>query len=167
MAQRQPQRSWSTPTLPPQRAALTLHAAGIDLGAAAHWGAVPPRDAPQPGRRCGACTADLAALADWRATGGRTPIALASTGVYGSPLLALRTTRGVAVRLVDPQPGQKRKGRPQRDRHDCQGIPRRHTCGRRSGAFRPTSAAGGAGLSGHAPCGSPLRRSLSCRGHKR
>src|SRR5713226_2138825 len=38
MAQRQPQRSWSTPTLPPQRAALTLHAAGIDLGAAAHWG---------------------------------------------------------------------------------------------------------------------------------
>jgi len=32
--------------LPPQLAAVTLHAAGIDIGASEHWVAVPPDRAP-------------------------------------------------------------------------------------------------------------------------
>ena len=41
------------------------HAAGIDIGAAEHWVAVPPDRSPQPVRRFGTFTADLEALADW------------------------------------------------------------------------------------------------------
>ena len=47
------------PALPPQLAAANLHAAGIDIGADAHFVAVPPSDDPQPVRGFGACTADL------------------------------------------------------------------------------------------------------------
>ena len=49
MAQRKQQRSRSTPALPPQLAAVNLHAAGIDIGAEAHWVAVPPSDDPTIG----------------------------------------------------------------------------------------------------------------------
>jgi hypothetical protein len=41
---------------PPQRAAVNLHAAGIDVGAEAHYVAVPPSDDPQPVRCFGAYT---------------------------------------------------------------------------------------------------------------
>ena len=137
MAQRTPKSSRSKPTLPPQLAAVNLHAAGIDIGAEAHWVAVPPSDDPQPIRSFGACTADLEALADWLATCGSTTIALESTGVYWIPLFELLETRGFEVLLVDPQQVQKIKGRPKSDRHDCQWIQRLHTFGLLSGAFRP------------------------------
>ncbi len=137
MAQRKPKSSRSKPTLPPQLAAVNLHAAGIDIGAEAHWVAVPPSDDLQPVRCFGACTADLEALADWLATCGITTIALESTGVYWIPLFELLETRGFAVLLVDPQQVQKIKGRPKSDRHDCQWIQRLHTFGLLAGAFRP------------------------------
>ena len=44
--------------LPAQRAAVNLPAAGSDIGAQAHWGAVPPDRDAQPVRGFGACTAD-------------------------------------------------------------------------------------------------------------
>src|SRR6266849_3949751 len=124
--------------LPAQLAAVNLHAAGIDIGAEAHWVAVPPSDDLQPVRCFGACTADLEALADWLATCGITTIALESTGVYWIPLFELLETRGFAVLLVDPQQVQKIKGRPKSDRHDCQWIQRLHTFGLLAGAFRPS-----------------------------
>jgi hypothetical protein len=65
------------------------HAAGIDIGAAAHWGAVPPGCDPPPVRRFGPCTADLDALAAWLLDGGVTTVARASTGVSWMPLFAL------------------------------------------------------------------------------
>jgi hypothetical protein len=92
--------------------------------------------APQPVGSCGACTADLEALADWLALCGITTIALESTGVYWIPLFELLETRGFAVLLVDPQQVQKIKGRPKSDRHDCQWIQRLHTFGLLAGAFR-------------------------------
>ena len=103
MAQRKQKTSPPTPTLPPQLAAVNLHAAGIDIGAERHFVAVPPSDDPQPVRGFGAYTADLEALADWLATCGITTIAMESTGVYWIPLFALLETRGFAVLLVDPQ----------------------------------------------------------------
>ena len=65
------------------------HAAGVDIGAAAPWVAVPPGRGPHPGRRCGPCTADLDALADWRMDGGVPTVAMASTGVAWTPVVAL------------------------------------------------------------------------------
>src|SRR2546427_9369231 len=60
-----------TPLLPPLPVlsdALQVcnpHAAGIDIGEAEHWVAVPPGRDPQPVRRFGTFTVDLDALADW------------------------------------------------------------------------------------------------------
>jgi transposase len=84
-----------TPLLPPSPVLSdTLqvyhpHAAGIDIGEAEHWGAVPPGGDPQPVRRFGTCTADRDALADWLLDGGVTTVAMASTGVDWMPLFAL------------------------------------------------------------------------------
>jgi hypothetical protein len=81
MTSRKQNAAQVSPTLPPQLAAATLHAAGLDIGAEAHFVAVPPSDDPQPVRSFGAYTADLEALAAWLATCGITTVALESTGV--------------------------------------------------------------------------------------
>src|SRR5437879_5718348 len=154
MAQRPPKSSRSTPTLPPHLAAVSLHAVGIDLGADAHGGAVPPSDAPQPVRSFGACTAALAARADWLATCGLPPSALASPGVSWLPLCARLETRGCAVLVVAPPHVQKSKGRPKSARHDCQWRQRLPPVGLLSGAGRPALRA--------APC-SPATREAAYR----
>jgi len=127
----------SAPALPPQLAAAHLHAAGIDVGAEAHFVAVPPSDDPQPVRGFGAFTADLEALVAWLVACAITTVALESTGVYWIPLFELLEARGFEVLLVDPQQVQKIKGRPKSDVHDCQWIQRLHTFGLLAGAFRP------------------------------
>lgn len=58
MARRKPQHPRSQSALPPQLAAVNLHAAGIDVGAETHYVAVPPSDDVQPVRRFGAYTVD-------------------------------------------------------------------------------------------------------------
>src|SRR3989440_5990780 len=62
------------------------HAAGIDIGEAEHWVAVPPHCDPQPVRRFGTCTA---ALADGLLACGVTTVAMESTGVSWIPLFEL------------------------------------------------------------------------------
>src|SRR5262249_56163274 len=80
-------------------------AAGIDVGADAHWACVPADRQPEPVRRFGTCTADLEALADWLQACGVTTVAMESTGVYWIPLYELLEARGVQVRLVESRPG--------------------------------------------------------------
>ena len=123
--------------LPPQLRAVHLHAAGIDVGGAEHWVAVPEGSDPRPVRRFGACTADLEALADWLAACGVTTVALESTGVYWIALFELLERRGFEVVLVDPRQFHQMAGRPKSDVHDCQWLQRLHTCGLLAGAFRP------------------------------
>src|SRR6266699_210830 len=113
------------------------HAAGIDIGEAEHWVAVPPDRVPQPVRRFGTCTADLAALADWLLDGGGTTVAMASTGVDWIPLFALLEARGMQVLLIDPRQAKRAPGRPKTDRLDCQWLQRLHAYGLLAGAFRP------------------------------
>ena len=88
MAHRKKPQRRSQPALPPQLAAVNLHAAGLDVGAEAHYVAVPPSDDPQPVRGFGAYTVDLEALADWLAACGITTVALESTGSLGSRCLS-------------------------------------------------------------------------------
>jgi transposase len=137
MARRKLQPPRAKTALPPQLAAVNLHAAGIDVGAEAHYVAVPPSDEPQPVRCFGASTVDLESLADWWAACEVTTIALESTGVYGIPLFELLERRGVEVLRVDPHQVQQSKGRPKSDIHDGQGRQRRHPFGVLAGAFRP------------------------------
>ena len=113
------------------------HAAGIDIGEAEHWVAVPPDRAPQPVRRFGTFTADLDVLADWLIDCGITTVAMVSTGVYWIPLFELLEARGVQVLLIDPRQAKRAPGRPKTDRLDCQWLQRLHTYGLLAGAFRP------------------------------
>ncbi len=128
MARRKQKSASPVDILPPQVATVHLHAAGIDVGAAEHWAAVPPCDDPQPVRRFGANTAARDALADWLWACGIPPVALDSTGVYWIPLFELLEARGFQVLLVDPGT-MPRNGRPKTDVHDCQWLQRLHTCG--------------------------------------
>jgi transposase len=118
------------------------HAAGIAIGEAEHWVAVPPGGAPQPVRRFGTCTADLDALAAWLLDCGGTTVALESTGVYWIPLFELLEARGIQVLLIDPRQAKRAPGRPQTDRLDCKWLQRLHTYGLLAGAFRPDDQGG-------------------------
>ena len=113
------------------------HAAGIDIGEAEHWVAVPPGCDPQPVRRFGTFTVDLDALADWLIDCGVTTVAMASTGVYWIPLFELLEARGVQVLLIDPRQAKRVPGRPKTDRLDCKWLQRLHAYGLLAGAFRP------------------------------
>jgi transposase len=81
-------------------------------------------------------------VADWLAACGIPTVALASTGVYWSPLFELWEGRGFAGLVVDPPQGQKIKGRPTSAGHDGQWRPRLQTFGRLAGAFRPPDPVG-------------------------
>ncbi len=132
-----------TPTLPPSSVlseALQVchpHAAGIDIGEAEHWVAVPPGCDLQPVRRFGTFTVDLDALADWLIDGGVTTVARESTGVYWIPLFERLEARGVQVLLIDPRHAKRAPGRPKTDRLNCKWLQRLHTYGLLAGAFRP------------------------------
>ena len=60
----------ASPSLPASLQHLNLNAAGIDIGATAHFVAVPPDRDPQPVRQFATFTADLHRLADWLAACG-------------------------------------------------------------------------------------------------
>jgi transposase len=113
------------------------HAAGIDIGEAEHWVAVPPGRDPQPVRRFGTFTADLDTLADWLLDCGVTTVAMESTGVYWIPVFELLEARGLQVLLIDPRQAKRAPGRPKTDRLDCQWLQRLHAYGLLAGAFRP------------------------------
>ena len=107
------------------------------MGAEAPYGAVPPSDAPQPGRRCGASTVDVEALANGWAACGLTTVALESPEGSWIPRCALLETHGVEGVRVEPPPVPKITGRPKRDVHAWQGRQRRHPVGLLASACRP------------------------------
>ncbi len=124
------------------------HAAGIDVHAATHWVAVPPRSAPPPPadhppgrpahvRSFGTCTADLHQLADWLTRCGVRTVAMESTGIYWIPLFELLESKGFEVFLVDPRQSRHAPGRPKSDVLDCQWLQRLHSYGLLTASFRP------------------------------
>jgi transposase len=119
--------------LPP----LNDHAAGIDVGSAEHWVAVPPGSDPEPVRCFGSFTADLHRLADWLTTCGGKTVALESTGIYWIALFQVLEARGFAVHLVDARRAKSLPGR-KRDLLDCQWLQKLHTFGLLKRCFRPT-----------------------------
>ena len=98
------QRNRSIPLKPGKsRTALTIthpNAAGIDIGSASHFVAVPPDRDDDPVREFPSFTVDLHALADWLGACGVDTVAMESTGVYWIPLFELLESRGFAVLLV-------------------------------------------------------------------
>ena len=122
------------------RAALRIthpNAAGIDIGSAAHFVAVPPERDDEPVREFPSFTVDLNAIADWLAACGVDTVAMESTGVYWIPLFELLESRGFTVFLVNARHVKNVSGR-KSDVLDCQWLQQLMTYGLLSAAFRPT-----------------------------
>jgi len=124
-----------TAGLPP----LNRQAAGIEVGRAEHYVAVPPDRSPEPVRRCASLTADRHAVADWLHACPIDPVVMESPGVYGIPRSQILEARGVAVHLVHARHAKNLPGR-----HtaiaDCQWLQKLHPCGLLNSSFRPTAA---------------------------
>ena len=128
------------PTRP--RAALSLthpNAAGIDIGSASHFVAVPPERDDQPVRQFPSFTADLERLADWLRACAVDTVVMESTGVYWIALFELLERRGFTVLLVNARHVKNVSGR-KSDVLDCQWLQQLMTYGLLRGAFRPSDA---------------------------
>lgn len=112
------------------------NAAGIDIGSASHFVAVPPDRDEQSVREFASFTADLEALADWLSTCGVDTVAMESTGVYWIALFELLESRGFTVLLVNARHVKNVSGR-KSDVLDCQWLQQLMTYGLLRGAFRP------------------------------
>jgi transposase len=115
---------------------LNLNAAGIDVGADAHWVAVPPDRDERPVQCFGAFTADLYALAEWLRQCQIETVVMESTGVYWIALFEVLEERGFDVKLVDAHYARQVPGR-KTDVKDCQWLQELHTYGLLHAAFRP------------------------------
>lgn len=115
---------------------MNQHAAGIDVGSASHYVAVPEDRDDQPVREFPGFTGDLYRLADWLSACGVETVAMESTGVYWIPLFQVLEERGFDVKLVDARQLKRVPGR-KTDVTDCQWLQQLHTFGLLSGAFRP------------------------------
>jgi len=124
-----------------QRALTITHpnAAGIDIGSASHFVAVPPDRDDEPVREFQSFTVDLNALADWLTACGVDTVAMESTGVYWIPLFELLESRGFTVLLVNARHVKNVSGR-KSDVLDCQWLQQLMSYGLLSGAFRPADA---------------------------
>jgi len=113
------------------------NAAGIDIGSASHFVAVPPDRDERPVREFRSFTEDLEALAQWLKDCGVDIVAMESTGVYWIPLYELLDSRGFIVHLVNARHVKNVSGR-KSDVLDCQWLQQLMSYGLLSGAFRPT-----------------------------
>jgi transposase len=137
MAQRK-QRTVSSSRAAPL--ALTHpNAAGIDIGSASHFVAVPPHRDDEPVREFHSFTADLERMADWLGECGIDTVAMESTGVYWIPLFELLDARGFTVLLVNARHVKNVTGR-KSDVLDCQWLQQLMSYGLLRGAFRPGDA---------------------------
>jgi transposase len=113
------------------------NAAGIDIGSASHYVAVPADRDEQPVREFKSFTEDLLAMADWLSGCGIDTVVMESTGVYWIPVFELLESRGFAVYLVNARHVKNVSGR-KSDVLDCQWLQQLMSFGLLSGAFRPT-----------------------------
>ena len=113
------------------------NAAGIDIGSASHYVAVPPDRDDEPVREFQSFTEDLHAMADWLKACGVDTVAMESTGVYWIPVFEVLETLGFTVLLVNARHVKNVSGR-KSDVLDCQWLQQLMSYGLLNGAFRPT-----------------------------
>jgi transposase len=112
------------------------NAAGIDIGSASHFVAVPADRDDEAVREFKSFTEDLMAMADWLERCGIETIAMESTGVFWIPVFELLESRGFTVFLVNARHVKNVSGR-KSDVLDCQWLQQLMSFGLLSGAFRP------------------------------
>ena len=115
------QRKQRTPARASPLALTHPNAAGIDIGSASHFVAVPADRDDEPVREFRSFTGELERLADWLAECGIDTVAMESTGVYWIPLFELLDARGFTVLLVNARHVKNVSGR-KSDVLDCQWL---------------------------------------------
>ena len=112
-------------------------AAGIDVGNAFHYVAVPPTRDRIPVRRLACTTAELKAMADWLKQCGIQTVAMQSTGVYWIAVYDILEGAGLEVYLVNARQRKNLPGR-KRDVQESQWLMKLHTYGLLRNSFRPS-----------------------------
>jgi transposase len=125
-------RADATEGLPP----LNLHAAGIDVGSAEHYVAVPSDRDAEPIRKFGSFTADLHRMARWLKECGIKTVVMQSTGVYWMALYDVLESHGLEVNVANARHTKTLPGR-KTDVQECQWLQKLHTFGLLNNSFRP------------------------------
>ena len=112
------------------------HAAGIDVGSAQHYVAVPVGRDPQPVQTFGSFTADLQRLAQWLRACGIETVVMQATGVYWVALYEVLDSYGFQVQVVNARYTKTLPGR-KSDVQECQWLQKLHTFGLLNNSFRP------------------------------
>ena len=115
---------------------INPNAAGLDMGAAEIYAAVPEGRDEVSVRQFDTFTADLKALADWLEACGVDTVAMESTSVYWIPIYEILEERGFNLYLVNARHVKNVTGR-KTDVLDCQWLQQLHTYGLLRGSFRP------------------------------
>jgi transposase len=110
--------------------------AGIDVGNASHFVAVPPDRDEQPVREFGSWTADLRRMAEWLKRCGIRTVAMQSTGVYWVAVQEILEREGFEVYLVNARGTKNLPGR-KSDVQECQWLMKLHTYGLLRNSFHP------------------------------
>lgn len=115
---------------------INLNTAGVDVGAAEIYTAVPCDRDNQPVRRFDTFTADLHDAAKWLKACGIESIAMESTGVYWIPVFQIFESYGFDIVLVNARHVKNVPGR-KTDVQDCQWLQYLHSVGLLRGSHRP------------------------------
>jgi transposase len=118
--------------LPP----LNRNAAGIDVGSAAHYVAVPVGRDAEPVQEFGSFTADLHRMAHWLKLCNVHTVVMQATGVYWTALYDVLESYGLEVNVVNARHTQTLPGR-KTDVLECQWLQKLHTFGLLNNSFRP------------------------------
>jgi transposase len=116
---------------------LNRNAAGIDVGNAEHYVAVPVGRDPEPVRSFGSFTADLHRMAQWLKACGIETVVMQATGVYWVALYQILEDYGLQVNVVNARHTKTLPGR-KTDVLECQWLQKLHTFGLLNNSFRPT-----------------------------
>jgi len=118
--------------LPP----LNQNAAGIDVGNAEHYVAVPVGRDTEPVQKFGSFTADLHRMAQWLKACGIQTVAMQATGVYWIALYQILEDHGLEVNVVNAHHTKTLPGR-KTDVLECQWLQKLHTFGLLNNSFHP------------------------------
>jgi transposase len=133
---RKPSKSRRSPSLLER---INPDVAGIDLGSAEHFVAVPSDRDPNPVRSFHTFTSDLERLVEWLAACRIRSVAMEATGVYWIPIYEMLEARGFEVLLVNARHVKNVPGR-KTDVKDCEWLRDLHSVGLLRGSFRPANA---------------------------
>ena len=115
---------------------LNVNAAGIDVGSAEHYVAVPTDRDAEPVQSFGSFTADLHRMARWLKNCRIQTVVMQATGVYWTALYDVLESYGLEVNVAHAQHTKTLPGR-KTDVQECQWLQKLHTFGLLNKAFRP------------------------------